>query len=720
MEKLNNYLQQLLDSRGLKLQLEPNKNPCIITKNGQVDAANMPLPGTQINAMIFSLIPNEVKQQLPNQPEVTFVHPHNLGKFNFSVKKSPSGFNVTIELVNDRKKSESASAEDVGAVSGEESVQSTLPVAESPPSESDQENVELSAVETVSPSIEVPDNSYTSSETTFETNSTQPNSGSADDLNTSGNLESGAYEYEPVEIEVETVPAAQESPESQYDVSAQFEDEQPESSAQVDDPLQAINTETQFEVEVLPAEAVPPVRETAEPVAQSLPSDESLKSAENNITRDLETMAAEPESSAQVGDPLQPIETKTQFEAEVVRTEAARPIQETDKPAAQSLPSEESLKSAKNDIARDLEAMAAQADHTEIDLLFEKMAKAGASDLHLSVSMPPMIRKDGKIEELIPGAAKLTPESIEVLLKSIMPGKNLEEFEKKSDTDFAYEIPGLARFRSNIFQDRKGMGGVFRVIPSEILTAEDLGLPKAIMDLTELSKGLVVVTGPTGSGKSTTLCAMIDAINKNREDHVITIEDPIEFTHENKKCLINQREVHNHTNSFKDALRAALREDPDIVLVGEMRDLETISIAIETAETGHLVFGTLHTTTAASTVDRIIDQFPGDQQQQIRVMLSESLKGVIAQTLLPKKGGGRVAALEVLIVTPAIANLIREGKTFQIASQMQTGKNLGMQMLNDSLIDLVNENVVEPREAYLKASDKNNFEVMLQRNGKTL
>ena len=298
-----------------------------------------------------------------------------------------------------------------------------------------------------------------------------------------------------------------------------------------------------------------------------------------------------------------------------------------------------------------------------------------------------------------------------------MPAKNQEEFEVRNDTDFAYEIPGLARFRCNVFMDRKGMGAVFRIIPTKILTAEQLSLSKAIMGLTTLSKGLVVVTGPTGSGKSTTLCAMVDSINKTREDHIITIEDPIEFVHDNHKCLVNQREVHNHTDSFKDALRAALREDPDILLVGEMRDLETISIAIETAETGHLVFGTLHTTTAASTVDRIIDQFPADRQQQIRVMLSESLKGVIAQTLLPKKGGGRVAALEVLIVTPAISNLIREGKTFQIPSAMQTGRTHGMVMLNDALYAHVESGAVEPRDAYVKAVDKTGFEQLLTRGG---
>jgi twitching motility protein PilT len=351
-----------------------------------------------------------------------------------------------------------------------------------------------------------------------------------------------------------------------------------------------------------------------------------------------------------------------------------------------------------------------------MDSLFRLMSDGGASDLHMSVSQPPMIRKDGKMAKLECKEPVLSAEVMRELLTSIMPARNQEEFARRSDTDFAYEIPGLARFRANIFADRKGMGGVFRVIPTKILTAEELGLSPAIMNLCDLSKGLVVVTGPTGSGKSTTLCAMVDHINKHREDHIITIEDPIEFTHENQKCLVNQREVHNHTDSFKDALRAALREDPDIVLVGEMRDLETISIAIETAETGHLVFGTLHTTTACSTIDRIIDQFPADRQQQIRVMLSESLRGVIAQTLLPKKGGGRVAALEVLIVTPAVSNLIREGKTFQIPSAMQTGKTNGMVMLNDALFNLVQKGIVEPRDAYIKAVDKPAFESLCSRN----
>ena len=352
-----------------------------------------------------------------------------------------------------------------------------------------------------------------------------------------------------------------------------------------------------------------------------------------------------------------------------------------------------------------------------IDSLFMAMCTAGASDLHLTSGMPPLVRKDGTMQPLDAAAAPLAPEAMVALLDPIMPEKNRQEFEERRDTDFAYEIAGLARFRANVFMDRKGRGAVFRVIPSKILTAEQLGLSPAILQLCRLHKGLVLVTGPTGSGKSTTLCAMIDYINRERKDHIITIEDPIEFVHENKGCLINQREVHNHTSSFRNALRAALREDPDIVLVGEMRDLETVAIAIETAETGHLVFGTLHTTTAASTVDRVIDQFPPDRQAQIRVMLSESLRGVIAQNLCKKISGGRIAALEVLIVTPAVGNLIREGKTFQIPSMMQVGKSVGMVTLNDALMELVTKKVVAADEAYAKAVDKSGFEAALKRAG---
>ena len=350
-----------------------------------------------------------------------------------------------------------------------------------------------------------------------------------------------------------------------------------------------------------------------------------------------------------------------------------------------------------------------------IDELFQEMIARGASDLHLTMTQPPRLRLHGQMTLL--DLPALGADRMAELLWPICPPKNRREFEADHDTDFAYEVPGLARFRCNYFLDRSGMGAVFRQIPSKIPTMEQLGLPREIVELCWLSKGFVVVTGPTGSGKSTTLAALIDFVNEHRSDHIVTIEDPIEFVHQNKRCLINQREVGTHTRGFKRALRAALREDPDIVLVGEMRDLETIGIALETAETGHLVFGTLHTTTAASTVDRIIDQFPADRQTQIRIMLSETLKGVIAQTLCRKRGGGRVAAFEVLMVNTAVANLVREGKTFQIPSLMQTQRQIGMRTLNDSLLELVKSKTVDAKEAYLKAVDKSGLVALYERAG---
>ena len=350
-----------------------------------------------------------------------------------------------------------------------------------------------------------------------------------------------------------------------------------------------------------------------------------------------------------------------------------------------------------------------------MDQLLNHMLDRKASDLHVSSDTTPIIRVDGDMTP-IEGYPPLSTTRLKDMLFSIAPEKNREQWLSIKDTDFAYETP-RARFRVNVFEDRKGIGSVMRQIPNTIRTAQEMGLSQAVLDLCFLNKGLVVVTGPTGSGKSTTLASMIDHINRNRDDHIITIEDPIEFVHPNRRCLVNQREIGVHTGSFKHALRAALREDPDIVLVGEMRDLETIAIAIETAETGHLVFGTLHTNTAPSTVDRIIDQFPADRQEQIRMMLSESLKGVITQTLCKKIGGGRVAAMEILIATSGVANLIREGKTFQIPSAMQTGKNVGMQTLNDALFDLVKKKLVEPQEAYTKAIQKTELKQMLERGG---
>jgi twitching motility protein PilT len=351
---------------------------------------------------------------------------------------------------------------------------------------------------------------------------------------------------------------------------------------------------------------------------------------------------------------------------------------------------------------RDYAAARAMLEH-----LLRLTVQVGSSDLHLRTGEQPILRRDGELVRQ-EGSA-LEADALDDMLVSIMSPADLATFRETGDADWAHEVPGVARFRCNAAQERRGPMGVFRVIPSRILSAEELGLAPEIQKLCYLSKGLVLVTGPTGSGKSTTLAAMVDLMNRNRSDHILTIEDPVEFVHPPKRCVVTQRQVGMHTRSFKAALRAALREDPDVILVGEMRDLETVAIAIETAETGHLVFGTLHTTTAASTIDRIIDQFPADRQAQVRVMLAESLKGVVAQVLCRKIGGGRVAAKEVLLTIPAISNLIREGKTFQIPSIMQTNRKTGMIMLNDALLELVEQKVVEPREAYLKAVEKASF-----------
>ncbi len=553
MEKLNEYLHELLLTGGCELYLEPNKQPVVISDKGATELSNAPLMGTQISMLIFPLIPAEVKQELPSKSEVEFVYNNNLGKFNFHVKKSPAGFIVTIcPLPSDGGGSTASetntppieSASPATAENAPESFDSFSSVSDA----SNQDNVPP-----VMPAASAQDYSFG---------------------------------------EIDAVPSS----ENQIDYSS--------SASEIE------NLQTDYQTEGF---------------------------AETQST-DSETVLSfeEPpqEINAPNAAPNQPVYSQQNFQTQ--------PQQQQQQPAPAF------AAATANPQARQ-----------RMDSLFRLMADSGASDLHLSATMPPLVRRDGKIQRLESGEQTFSPELIKELLSSIMPEKNQEEFALRRDTDFAYEIENLARFRANIFLDRKGMGGVFRLIPSKILTAEELGLSKAIMDLCDLSKGLVIVTGPTGSGKSTTLCAMIDSINKRREEHIITIEDPIEFTHESQKCLVNQREVHNHTDSFKEALRAALREDPDILLVGELRDLEMIFTAIETAEAGHLVFGTLPTTTAASTVDRIIDQFPPDRRQQIRVMLSESLKGVIAQTLLPKKGGGCVAALEVLIVTPAVSNLIR-------------------------------------------------------------
>jgi twitching motility protein PilT len=331
----------------------------------------------------------------------------------------------------------------------------------------------------------------------------------------------------------------------------------------------------------------------------------------------------------------------------------------------------------------------------------------GASDLHLSAGLPPMIRVDGDMRKI--NVPVLDHKTVHGLVYDIMNDKQRKDYEEFLETDFSFEIPGLARFRVNAFNQNRGAGAVFRTIPSEILALEDLGTPAIFKDIADTPRGLVLVTGPTGSGKSTTLAAMIDYINKKSYAHILTIEDPIEFVHESKKCLLNQREVHRDTLGFNEALRSALREDPDVILVGELRDLETIRLALTAAETGHLVFGTLHTSSAAKTIDRIVDVFPAAEKEMVRAMLSESLRAVISQTLLKKVGGGRIAAHEIMIGTPAIRNLIREVKIAQMYSAIQTGHGSGMQTLDQNLAELLTKGLINKEEARFRAVNKDNF-----------
>ncbi|WP_277058421.1 type IV pilus twitching motility protein PilT [Trichlorobacter lovleyi] len=348
----------------------------------------------------------------------------------------------------------------------------------------------------------------------------------------------------------------------------------------------------------------------------------------------------------------------------------------------------------------------------KIDALFKMMKEQGASDLHLSSGNPPIFRQHGEMVRL--QFKPLSHEELIPILYEILNDEQRAQFEATNDLDFAYAVPDLARFRGNIMMTHRGVAAVFRIIPATILSADQLNLPEGVRRMTQFKKGLVLVTGPTGSGKSTTLAALIDLINATRKEHILTLEDPLEFIHENKQSLLNQRQIGAHTNSFASALRAALREDPDIILVGEMRDLETIQLAMSAAETGHLVFGTLHTNTAAKTIDRIIDVFPKESQDQVRTMLSESLKGVVCQQLLKTADGhGRVAALEIMLGTPAIANLIREGKTFQIPSIIQTAKKDGMQLMDQHLLDLLKTRQINPEEAHRCAIDKKQFEQYL-------
>ncbi|MDA8161836.1 MAG: type IV pilus twitching motility protein PilT [Desulfobacteraceae bacterium] len=344
----------------------------------------------------------------------------------------------------------------------------------------------------------------------------------------------------------------------------------------------------------------------------------------------------------------------------------------------------------------------------KIDAFFKLMNEQGASDLHLTSSSPPVLRIRGELQRV--KYKTLENDELKAMLYEITPENKIKAFEEMGDVDFGYEIPGLARYRVNFFMQKYGVGAVFREIPNQIMSADQLGLPPIMTKLAMLPRGLVLVTGPTGSGKSTTLAAIVDYANQHRKDHIITIEDPIEFVHANKGCLVNHREVGTHTRSFHAALRGALREDPDIILVGEMRDLETISLAIEAAMTGHLVMATLHTISAAKTVDRVIEIFPAHQQPQVRATLADALRAVISQTMFKRIDiKGRCVAFEILVATPAVRNLIREGKTYQLPSSMQTGKKYGMQTLDDAIMELFQAGKIDPDEAYNKCVDKARF-----------
>lgn len=343
----------------------------------------------------------------------------------------------------------------------------------------------------------------------------------------------------------------------------------------------------------------------------------------------------------------------------------------------------------------------------DITELLAFSAKQNASDLHLSAGLPPMIRVDGDVRRI--NLPPMSHKEVHALIYDIMNDKQRKDFEEFLETDFSFEVPGVARFRVNAFSQNRGSGAVFRTIPTKVLTMEDLGMGQVFKDIANTARGICLVTGPTGSGKSTTLAAMVNYLNETKYEHILTIEDPIEFVHESKKCLVNQREVHRDTHGFSEALRSALREDPDIILVGEMRDLETIRLALEAAETGHMVFGTLHTQSAAKTVDRIVDVFPAAEKSMVRSMLSESLQAVISQTLIKKNGGGRVAAHEIMVGTPAIRNLIREDKVAQMYSAIQTGAQYGMQTLDQCLLELVQRGTINRDIAREKAKQPDNF-----------
>lgn len=712
MDALRNYLSSLVDQKGDELLFEPNKRLRLVDSDGRRDITPFEITGAQISTLIFPIIPTKERQMLPSLPEVRFDYAEpNIGEFDFLVKKSPSGFVVTVK----NKKYESATEEESAQQIEENSIPAALD--EKPQTQSNgfnpiTNNFNAPTQQASDFSFSVP--SSKQSQVTNRPLSINPYMHSVKQSTTD---EQTSFQT-PTEPEPQNffTPSPAETPTSFFAPSF------PKDLLEHNNPAPPS----------LPEEIVETPTQTFEPPtdnSQTTSDEDFFFSNTNNGYTPPQPSAETPfdgnmldEFNLDLNDVVskltgEAITEQVKEENESVKQSASTETTKTESNAFEAFYNSLNLSVTVEDEPDDFDiSQSDDAAIAQMKNLFQQMIKTGASDLHVCSGVPPMIRKDGQMMMLTTPQQHWGKEKVEVLLTSLMPERNEEEFASKHQTDFVLEIPGLARFRANVFMDRKGCNGVFRFVPHKITAVEELGLPQSVMSLCNQTKGLILVTGPRGSGKSTTLSALIDYINRTRENHIITIEDPIEFVHENKRCLINQREVGTHTSSFNDGLCAALREDPDVLFVSEMRDIETISNAIGAAETGHLVFGSLNTPTSVSTIDRIIEQFPPERQAQIRIMLADNLRGVISQTLLTKKGGGRVAAYEVLLITQPVSNLIREGKTFQIQQSMQTSKGIGMAFLNDALLEFVQKGIVEPEEAYLKSSDKLIFETLLKRN----
>ncbi len=577
MEKIHEYLNALASTASDELRLEPNKNPCLLAASNRSDICNIAIKGPEISSMVFPLIPPDVRRELPGTPEVEFIHPHNLGKFTFRIRKSPAGFIVSVKPCGTLKTTPADAP----------SAAKPIPELATFRSAGDPQNFS-SAYATETISFNCDEQSAKPGET--------------------------------------FVPAA-----------GAFENEVPRN---------------------------------ADPTRFSFALENVLDSAKEYVTEG----GADVSPQEIIASPL------------VERRGGDRRHE--------------------NILALD-----------RVESLLRSMAEIEATDLHLSIGSPPMIRLEGRMQALPCDETALSADEVRELLVSLMPAANQETFRQGGSTEFTYELRNTGRFRCSVFTDIKGAGGVLRMMNSGFRDAEQLGLSPIIQELCGIADGMIIVAGSRGSGRSTTLCAMIDKINKTRADHVITIEDAIEFIHENVLSHISQREVRGHAGSLCDAVKNALHEDPNVLMIGDLRDLETISLVMDAADTGHLVLGTMHTTTVQNTLTRLIDQFPPDRRQQIRTLLSESLRAVVVQTLVSRKAGGRVAAMEVLTVTPEIAAILREGDMSKIPEAITAGAADGMCSLNDSLLELVSEGAVDPRDAFARSLDKPLFEAMLAGSG---